>query len=342
MIAGTSKRLLPDDIELLKKLQKKYLLKIVRSILLFGLFLGLFILSYHNIIPYEQSATRASFLLRGTASVPFFTVELKQGETVTPWLDPHFYWLLLGFGGAYLAMFPLCSLLVTVFAIHSIPRVFSGWDTFILFLLLLVSIAISLIVVLAQVQFHFVHLALLDTIVEYLFCIALFTNSLMLLVRHILPLPPFRQAIRQVLIGVFMAVFLYFTAGQLLQLSIVVTGARLLHGGILFVFLWLTYLFYEECTRSWQEKAQINRTAYVWLISYIFKVLFFFSLLIILFFLPGTASLHALWPAALLLILFLEGCCSAFYKKGRAAIAGATVSALIMAFALVTLFPFIL
>lgn len=342
MIAGTSKRLLPNDIELLKKLRKKYLLKTARSILLFGLFLGLFILSYHNIIPYEQWTAHTRFLLRGTASSPFFTVELKQGETVTPWLDPHFYWLLLGFGGAYLAMFPLCSLLVTIFAIHSIPRVFSGWNTFILVLSLLAGMAISLIVVFAQTRFHFVHLALLDTIVEYLFCIALITNSLMLLVQRFFPLPLFRQVIRQVLVGVFMALFLYFTVGQLMHLSLIITGAQLWHSGILFVLLWPTYLFYEECTRSWQEKTQINRTAYVWLISYIFKVLFFFSLLIILFFLPGTASLHALWPTALLLILFLEGCCSAFYKKGRAAIAGATVSALIMAFALVTLFPFIL
>src|SRR5205823_4420800 len=49
-------------------------------------------------------------------------------ETPAIWLDLYLCWLFLGTAGAYLAMFPLSSLLISIFAIHSIPRVFWRWN----------------------------------------------------------------------------------------------------------------------------------------------------------------------------------------------------------------------
>src|SRR5579859_3859541 len=104
MMPITSKRLLPDDIEKLNQLRRKYLLKHGREILFCALFFGLFVFSYHTITSYGQSVTGTTFMLGGAIPVPVLV--MKPGQET--WYDPYLIWLLLGIAGAYLAISPLC------------------------------------------------------------------------------------------------------------------------------------------------------------------------------------------------------------------------------------------
>ena len=118
------------------------------------------------------------------------------------------------------------------------------------------------------------------------------------------------------------------------------TDGRLWRYGILFVLLWPASLLYEGITRSWWENRTTSGRTYVWLLSYSFRALFFLSLFLLVFFIPATDVFRSLWSIALILFFFVEGCCSQLYKRGRAAIAGATVAALVMSYTLATFFPF--
>lgn len=264
-------------------------------------------------------------------------------ETSTNWLDPYLCWLLLGVSGAYLALFPLCSLLISIFAIHSIPRAFWGRNALFLGLSLLVSIIISLIITLALAPFRFIPLFIAGNFLGYFFCVTIITILLMLLTRRFLPLPLFRQTIHQLLVAILLVLFLYFTLGQLVLLSwssLPITEARLLSCVVLFVLIWPMCLLYEAITRSWHENKIPHGMIYAWLLSYGFKGSILVSFTIILSLTPSVELLSFLWPVGLILFLFLESCCSQLYKNGRAAIAGATVSAIVIAYALLLFFPF--
>ena len=290
----------------------------------------------NNMLPLSQSTSQAIL-------VWIHRFYPKVRETTTTWLDPYLCWLFLATIGVYLALFPLGSLLVNVFTLHAIPRVFQRWNTLFLGLFLLVSMPISLIISLFLAPFRFIHLFLGDTIASYLFCVTLITTLLMLVTRRFLPIPPFRQIIRQLLIGFILALFLYFTFGQLVLLSwnsLTMTDTKLWRGGILFVILWPFFLFYEQITRTWWEHNILDKTIYASLVSYGLKALLLLSLFLLFSLIPGKELLGSLWPVILLLLLCLEGCCSQLYKRGRAAIAGATVSALVVAYAFTVLFPF--
>ncbi len=263
-----------------------------------------------------------------------FHPHLVEPETMS--FDIYLCWLFLAIAGAYLAVFPFCRLLINIFMIHSIPRVLSKWNTFFLSIFLLASIATSLVI--SSVLLQSIRLSFENTIVSYFFCITAITTILMLVTQHILPFPLFRQTVRQFLVGTLVAVFLCLTLGQLIQhlwTSPTMTEATLLHSGVLFVLLWPTYLLYTGITRSWHE----SRTTQAWLLSNSFKVLFLLSLLAALSLMLRANLLVFFWPIALILFLFLEGCCSQLYKSGRATIAGATASAIFMVCILVAFSP---
>jgi len=258
------------------------------------------------------------------------------------WFDTYIFWLLLGLVGIYLATVPLCSLLIRLFNIHSIPIVFPRWNMFFIYLYLLLSIPISIILYLVWAPFRFVHILSIDDLIGYFFCIAAITIFFMWLTRRILPFPLFRQTFRQFLVGALLSLFLYLTLGQLTLFPwspFSFTAPGLWRFGIIFILLWPVFMFYEGVTHGFLE-----RRTFLWRLSYYsLQALFLISLLIFLFLIPvpGKELFSTIWPVLVLLFLMLETCCWRLYKQGRAAIAGATVSACMMAWALSTLFPFI-
>lgn len=289
----------------------------------------------NSMLPLSQSTFQAIFVW-----VQHFYPQIT--ETTTIWRDLYLCWLLLETIGAFLAMFPLCSLLVDIFAIHAIPRVFWRWNALFLGLSLLVSMTMSFIVFLGLWYSPFIHLSSVDTIVGYLFCITIISMLFMVLTRRFFPFPLFRQVSRQILAGILVTIFLYFTLGQIIYSSWnfpSTTKTVLWHSGILFVLLWPICFFYEGVTRSWREYGTSDRARYAWLLRDTFKVFFLIALFLILPFFPEIGYLRSLWFIVLVLFLFLEGCCSQFYKRGRATIAGATMSAIVLAYALSILFP---
>ena len=258
------------------------------------------------------------------------------------WFDIYIFWLLFAVVGIYLATFPLCSLLIRIFNIHSIPIVFPRWNRFFIYIYLLLSIPISIIIYLVWPPFRFIRILTVDDLIGYFFCIAAITTFFMLLTRRILPFPLFRQAIRQFLVGALLSLFLYLTLGRLALFPwspFSFTASGLWRFGVIFILLWPVFMFYEGVTRGFLER----RTLFWRWSYYSLKALFLISLFIFLFLIPvpGKELFSTTWPVLVLLFLLLETCCSRLYKQGRAAIAGATVSACMMAWVFSTLFPFI-
>jgi hypothetical protein len=353
MIDIPGKRLLPDDIEQIKHLRRRYMVKLGRSALFCAISLGLFALSYHNITFYKQNITN-----RKAISIPVDNTLLSRGPTIsqeifawvhrfyphmggTTWLDPYLGWLLLGVISAYLALFPLCAFLVDIFGIHAIPRVFKSWNAFFLGCSFLISEIISLLIFLLEKQFHILHLSIMDALVGYMFCVTVITFFLSWLMRHFLPVPLFRQIPRQLLVGILLALYLYFTLGQLTPHpwnTFSFTKAELMHSGVLFFLLWPVCLLHEATVRNWREYRTTNKVIAMWMLSQAFRLLFLLALSICIYFLPGTRLLGFLWPAMLVPFLFLETCGSQLYKHGRATIAATTSCALIMSYILSTFF----
>ena len=304
------KRALPSNGRALEQMRHKRRQRRARNLLFLLLFLGLFALGFNRVIAYEDGIKRITFQ----------------------------FWLLLGVAGILLAMFPLFSLVVDMFDINGTPRPFRGQDVLFFDLCAIVAIAVTIAIQYAWRPFSFVHVILADYLSGYYFFTALVLALLVFLVRRILPMPLFRQVVRQILVGILLWLVLYFTLGQLATFAwqrITFTLPRLWRFAIISLLLWPLFLLDEGINRGYQEKGTIRAIA----ASLAFKALLVVGLLAAIFFTPGLDFLSIVLPTLVLIFLLLVAVGTQLYASGRAAITAATLSALILAWSMSTTFP---
>jgi pimeloyl-ACP methyl ester carboxylesterase len=247
------------------------------------------------------------------------------------------FWLLLGVAGILLAMFPLCSLTLDLFDINGTPRPFRGQDVVFFDLCAVVGIAAAIAIQYAWRPFSFVHVLLVDYVSGYFFFTAIALALLVYVVRRMLPLPLFRQTTKQILVGVLLWLFLYFTLGQLVTFAwqrFTFTLPRLWRFGIIFVLVWPLFLLDEGINRGYQEQGVRAIAA-----SLAFKLLLVVGLLAAIFITPGLDFLSIVLPVLVLIFLLLVALCTQLYISGRAAITAATLGALILAWSMSTTLP---
>jgi pimeloyl-ACP methyl ester carboxylesterase len=248
------------------------------------------------------------------------------------------FWLLLGVAGILLAMFPLCSLTLDLFNIYGIARPFRGQDVAFFDLCVVAGIAVAIAVQYAWRPFGFVHVLLVDYVSGYFFFTAVVLALLVYIVRRMLPIPLFRQTTKQIFVGVLLWLFLYVTLGQLVTFAwqrFTFTLPRLWRFGIIFVLIWPLFLLDEGINRGYQERGTIRAIA----ASLAFKLLLVGGLLVAVLITPGLGFLSIVLPVLVLLFLLMVAFATQVYSSGRAAISGATLSALILAWSLSTTLP---
>ncbi len=145
---------------------------------------------------------------------------------------------------------------------------------------------------------------------------------------------------QQILAGVIPAVLLYLTLGQLITFTwqrILFNWPRLLDFVLIAILLFPLFLIGEGVVRGYHTKNALHT---------IIADLAFKGLLIAGLFIapwistePNLDFLEVLLPILGLVLILLAGVCTQFYHSGRAALAGAIFSTLIMAWCLATTFP---
>lgn len=252
--------------------------------------------------------------------------------------DMRLFWMLLGAAGVLLSIFPLCALLADIFDIHATTRAFRGREILLFFLFLLLGIAAAIGIQLVWRPFSFIHVMLADYVSGYFFFTAVIMALLIFALRRTIPVPLLRQIAQQILVGVILAAFLYFTLGQLATFSwqrFTFTLPRLWRFAAIFLLVLPIFLLDEGISRGYQEHG-------LWrglLASFFFKVLLTAGLLTALLLTPGLGFLSIVLPVLALLFLALVAFCTQLYANGRAAIAGAILSALLIAWMMSTTFP---
>jgi hypothetical protein len=252
--------------------------------------------------------------------------------------DVRLFWLLLGVAGILLAMFPLCSLAVDLFDINGMPRPFRGQDVAFFDLCLIAGIAVAIAIQFFWRPFGFIHILLAVYASGYLFFTAIVLALLVYVVRGMVPTPLFRQTIKQIVLGVLLWLFLYVTLGQLVTfawLRITFTPSSLWRFGIIFVLVWPLFLLDEGINRGYQEHGAIRGIA----ASLAFKLLLVAGLLVGILITPGQGLLSTALPVVALVVLMLVAFDTQIYASGRAAITGATLSALVVSWVLSTTLP---
>jgi pimeloyl-ACP methyl ester carboxylesterase len=247
-------------------------------------------------------------------------------------------WLLLAVAGALLAMFPLCSLAVDLFGIDGTPRVYRGLDVLFFDLCLLVGIAVAIAIHYVWRPFAFVHVLLADYVSGYFFITALVTAVLIFLVRRRIPLPTLRHALRQLVVGILLAGFLYFTIGQISTFAwqrFTLNGLRFWRFVILFVLVLPIFLLDEGISRGYQERGLWRAM----LASLAFKGLLVAGLVASIAIIPGLGFLSIVLSILVLLFVLLVLFCTQLYLSGRAALAAAVLSALLIAWSMASSFP---
>lgn len=268
---------------------------------------------------------------------------LKQGSpqqvnTDQMQSDMRLFWMLLGATGVLLSIFPLCALLIDIFDIHATTHAFSGREMLLFFLFLPLAIAASIGIQYVWQPFGFIHVLLADYVSGYFFFTAIIMALLIFAVRRILPIPLLRQTAQQILIGVILAAFLYFTLGQLATFSwqrFTFTLPRLWRFAVIFLLVLPIFLLDEGISRGYQERG-------LWrgiLASFFFKILLIAGLFAALLVTPGLGFLSIVLPVLALIFLALVAFCTQLYANGRAAFAGAILSALVIAWVMSTTFP---
>ncbi|HEX9131893.1 MAG TPA: alpha/beta fold hydrolase [Ktedonobacteraceae bacterium] len=248
------------------------------------------------------------------------------------------FWLLLGVVALLLAMFPLSSITLDLFNIYGTARPFRGQDVAFFDLCAIAGIAVAIAVQYAWRPFGFVHVLLADYVSGYFFFTAAVLALLVYMVRRILPIPLFRQTTKQIFVGVLLWLFLYITLGQLVTFAwqrFTFTLPRLWRFGIIFVLVWPLFLLDEGINRGYQEQGTIRAIA----ASLAFKILLVAGLLVAVLVTPGLGFLSIVLPVVALLFLLLVAFGTQVYASGRAAITGATLSALILAWSMSTTLP---
>ncbi len=248
------------------------------------------------------------------------------------------FWLYFGIASIMLAIFPLCTLLVEIFAIKPTPRPLRGWDVIIGDICLIIGIAASITIQYSWQLFGFVKIFLADYISGYVFICALIMALLFLIIRRKLPIAPCSQPFRQILLGGTIAIFLYLTLGQLISFAwehLTFTAARTWRFGLIFILVLPIFLLDEGLNRGYQEQGRLRGIA----ASIGFKVLLLGGLFTGLIITPGLAVLSMTWSLPVLLLLILGGFCTQLYISGRAALAGAILSALVIAWCMAVTLP---
>jgi pimeloyl-ACP methyl ester carboxylesterase len=248
------------------------------------------------------------------------------------------FWLVLGVVGILLAMFPLCSLALDLFDINGMPRPFRGHDVAFFDLCAVAGIAVAIAIQYAWRPFSFVHVLLVDYVSGYFFFTAVVLALLVYIVRRMLPIPLFRQTTRQIIVGVLLWLFLYVTLGQLVTFAwqrFTFTLPRLWRFGMIFVLVWPLFLLDEGINRGYQEQGTIRAIT----TSLAFKLLLVVGLLVAILITPGLGFLSIVLPVVALVFLMLVAFGTQIYSSGRAAITSATLSALILAWAMSTTLP---
>ncbi len=248
------------------------------------------------------------------------------------------FWLVLGVAFILLAMFPLCSLAIDLFDINGMPRPFRGQDVAFFDLCAVAGIAVAIAIQYAWRPFSFVHVLLADYVSGYLFFTAVVLAMLVYLVRRTLPIPLFRHTAKQLIVGVVLWLFLYVTLGQLVTFAwqrLTFTLPRLWRFGVIFVLVWPLFLLDEGINRGYQERGAIRGIA----ASLAFKLLLVAGLLVAILTTPGLGFLSIVLPVVALVLLMLVALGTQVYASGRAAVTGATLSALVLAWAMSTTLP---
>jgi hypothetical protein len=248
------------------------------------------------------------------------------------------FWLLLGVAGIVLAMFPLSSLALDLFDIYGKPRPFRGQDVVFFKLCAIAGIAVAIVILYAWRSFGFVHVLLVDYVSGYFFFTAVVLALLVYIIRGMVPMPYFRQTMKQMILGVLLWLFLYITLGQLVNFAwqrLTFTLPLLWHFAILFVLIWPLFLLDEGINRGYQEQGTIRAIA----ASLAFKLLLVAGLLVTILITPGLDSLSIVLPILLLIFLLLVAFDTQIYASGRAAITTATLSALVLAWGMSTTSP---
>ncbi len=294
----TSKRVPPMVSRSIELTRHKRRVRRARNLLFLIIFLGMFALGFNRVI-HSQSNIRL-------------------------------IWLLLGVAGILLAMFPLCSLALDLFDINGMPRPFRGQDVAFFDLCAVAGIAVAIAIQYAWRSLSFAHVLLGDYVSGYFFCTAVVLALLVYIVRRMLPIPLFRQTTKQLIVGVLLWLFLYVTLGQLVTFAwqrFTFTLPRLWHFGIIFVLVWPLFLLDEGINRGYQEQGAIRGIA----ASLVFKLLLVVGLLVAILVTPGLGFLSSALPVVALVFLMLVAFGAQIYSCGRAAVTGATLSALILA-----------
>jgi hypothetical protein len=252
--------------------------------------------------------------------------------------DLRLFWLFLGVASILIAVFPLCSLALDLFDINGMPCPFRGQDVAFFDLCLLVGIAVAIAIQYFWRPFGFIHILLADYASGYLFLTALVLALLVYVVRGMVPMPLFRQTIKQIVLGVLLWLFLYITLGQLLTFAwqrFTFTLPRLWRFGIIFVLVWPLFLLDEGINRGYQEQGTIRAITG----SLAFKLLLVAGLLVGTLITPGPGLLSSALPLVMLVVLMLVAFGTQIYASGRAAVTGATLSALVLAWVMATTLP---
>jgi hypothetical protein len=263
-----------------------------------------------------------------------YALSVTQGNAgVDGWLP-----LTMGFSG--LAFFPLCALLMDIFDINGTPRHVRGQD--VLFFLLCASAGITAAVALqySWQAFAFLPIQSSDSPAGYCFVAALVSLGLIFFVRRVFPLPVFRQVSGQIFCGLLLAALLYFTLGRLLTFAgqlAALTGKRLWHVPVFFLLLWPFFLLDEGICRGYQEQGALRAL----FASLFFKLLLVGGLVIGAALTPGLSFVNAALPGVVLLLIFLVALGTQIYVSGRAALASATLCALVLAWFMAALFPIV-
>src|SRR6266487_1046448 len=287
--------------EIIRRLRR---IRRARNLLFLIIFLGMFGLGFNRVIAYEKAL----------------------------------FWLLLGIAGIVLAMFPLSSLAIDMFDIYGTVRPFRGQDVVFFDLCAIVGIAVAIAIQYVWRPFGFIHVPLVDYASGYFFFTAVVLALLVYIVRGMAPIPFFHQTIKQILLGVLLWLFLYITLGQLVTFAwqrFTFTLPRLWRFSIIFVLLWPFFLLDEGINRGYQEQGTIRAIA----ASLTFKFLLIVGLLVAMLITPGLGFLSIVLPVVALIFLMLVAFGTQIYSSGRAAITGATLSALILAWAMSTTLP---
>ena len=208
-------------------IRRKRRIRRARNLLFLTIFLGMFGLGFNRVIAYDKAL----------------------------------FWLLLGIAGIVLAMFPLSSLILDMFDIYGTVRPFRGQDVVFFDLCAIVGIVVAIAIQYFWQPFGFIHILLADYASGYFLITAVVLALIVYIVRGMVPIPIFRQATKQIVLGILLWFFLYITLGQLLTFALqrfIFTLPRLWRFVLLFLLIWPLFLLDEGINRGYQEQGTIR------------------------------------------------------------------------------------